>query len=74
LELPVSFSFTNPEPDRDDGRSFSFTGTQPGSDDGRSFSFTGSDPADIDRQLQTIADMAHEILRLVANVRSQINT
>ncbi|MFF5131036.1 hypothetical protein ACFY41_29445 [Streptomyces syringium] len=54
----MSFSFTNPEPDRDD----------------RSFSFTGTDPADIDRQLQTITDMAHEILRLVANVRSQINT
>ncbi|WP_326701887.1 hypothetical protein OG909_32815 (plasmid) [Streptomyces sp. NBC_01754] len=70
----MSFSFTNPEPNRDDGRSFSFTGPQPGSDDGRSFAFTGSDPADIDRQLQTITDMAHEILRLVANVRSQINT
>ncbi|MEU5810971.1 hypothetical protein [Streptomyces sp. NPDC047718] len=69
----MSFSFTNPEPDRDD-RSFSFTGPQPGSDDGRSFSFTGSDPADIDRQFQTITDMATEILRLVANVRSQINT
>lgn len=55
----MSFSFTNPEPDRDDGRSFSFT---------------GSDPADIDRQLQAITDMAHEILSLVANVRSQINT
>ncbi|WP_409239380.1 hypothetical protein [Streptomyces sp. PA5.6] len=69
----MSFSFTNPEPDRDD-RSFSFTGPQPARDDGRSFSFTGTDPADIDRQLQTIADMATEILRLVANVRSQINT
>ncbi|WP_385625441.1 hypothetical protein PXH67_42990 (plasmid) [Streptomyces sp. P8-A8] len=69
----MSFSFTNPEPDRDD-RSFSFAGTQPDRDDGRSFSFTGPDPTDIDRQLQTITDMAHEILRLVANVRSQINT
>ncbi|HEY9327051.1 MAG TPA: hypothetical protein VIS09_02230 [Streptomyces sp.] len=54
----MSFSFTNPEPNRDDGRSFSFT---------------GSDPADIDRQLQTIADMAHEILRRVDDVRRQIN-
>ncbi|WP_331724365.1 hypothetical protein OG416_36320 (plasmid) [Streptomyces longwoodensis] len=70
----MSFSFTNPEPDRGDGRSFSFTGPQPGSDDGRSFSFTGMDPADIDRQLQAISDMAHEILRAVANVRSQLNT
>lgn len=69
----MSFSFTNPEPDRDD-RPFSFTGPQPGSDDGRSFSFTGTDPADIDRQLQTIADMATEILRHVADVRRQINT
>ncbi|MFD3484930.1 hypothetical protein [Streptomyces sp. NPDC058665] len=69
----MSFSFTNPEPDRDD-RSFAFTGTQPDRDDGRSFSFTGSDPADIDRQLQTITDMAHEILRRVADVRRQINT
>ncbi|WP_444971614.1 hypothetical protein [Streptomyces sp. SAI-25] len=68
----MSFSFTNPEPDRD--RSFSFTGPQPDSDDGRSFSFTGSDPADIDRQLQTIADMATEILRRVEDVRRQINT
>lgn len=70
----MSFSFTTPEPNRDDGRSFSFTGPQPGSDDGRSFSFTGSDPADIDRQLQTITDMAHEILRRVEDVRRQINT
>ncbi|MYS39147.1 hypothetical protein K388_07370 [Streptomyces sp. KhCrAH-43] len=68
----MSFSFTHPEPDRDD-RSFSFTGQQPGSDDGRSFSFTGTDPADIDRQLQNIADMATEILQRVAEVRRQIN-
>ncbi|WP_432009516.1 hypothetical protein [Streptomyces bacillaris] len=54
----MSFSFTNPEPDHDS----------------RSFSFTGSDPADIDRQLQTIADMATEILRRVEDVRRQINT
>lgn len=58
LELPVSFSFTNPEPDRDD----------------RSFSFTGSDPADVDRQLQAITDMAHEIIRRVEDVGRQINT
>ncbi|MFC8765103.1 hypothetical protein ACFUAG_30905 [Streptomyces sp. NPDC057193] len=70
----MSFSFTNPEPNRDDGRSFSFTGPQPGSDDGRSFSFTGSDPADIDRQLQAITDMATEIIRRVEDVRRQINT
>ncbi|MFI8426020.1 hypothetical protein [Streptomyces sp. NPDC085479] len=68
----MSFSFTNPQPDRNDGRSFSFTDPQP-EDDGRSFSFTGPDPADIDRQLQTITDMATEILRLVADVRRQIN-
>ncbi|GHG19711.1 hypothetical protein [Streptomyces hydrogenans] len=68
----MSFSFTNPQPDRS-GRSFSFTDPQP-EDDGRSFSFTGPDPADIDRQLQTITDMATEILRLVADVRRQINT
>lgn len=70
----MSFSFTNPESNRDDGRSFSFTGPQPGSDDGRSFSFTGSDPADIDRQLQAITDMATEIIRRVEDVRRQINT
>lgn len=52
----MSFSFTNPQPSRDD----------------RSFSFTGSDPADVDQQLQAIADMAHEILRMVADVRRQI--
>ncbi|MFC8270396.1 hypothetical protein ACFUIZ_32450 [Streptomyces cinereoruber] len=69
----MSFSFTNPQPDRNDGRSFSFTDPQP-EDDGRSFSFTGPDPADIDRQLQTIADMATEILRRVADVRRQLNT
>ncbi|MFJ9597954.1 hypothetical protein ACIRS3_35065 [Streptomyces virginiae] len=69
----MSFSFTNPEPDRD-SRSFSFTGPQPGSDDGRSFSFTGSDPADIDRQLQAITDMATELIRRVEDVRRQLNT
>nr|WP_012477058.1 hypothetical protein [Streptomyces sp. FR1]ABC67417.1 hypothetical protein pFRL1.29 [Streptomyces sp. FR1] len=74
MELPVSFSFTNPESDRDDGRSFSFTNPESDRNDGRSFSFTGSDPADIDRQLQAIADMATEILRCVHDVRRQINT
>ncbi|WP_331718546.1 hypothetical protein OG851_43600 (plasmid) [Streptomyces sp. NBC_00161] len=52
-------------------RSFSFTDPKP-SNDNRSFSFTGNDPADVDRQLQAIADMAHEILRMVADVRRQI--
>ncbi|MEU9418412.1 hypothetical protein [Streptomyces sp. NPDC048272] len=51
--------------------SFSFTDPKPNND--RSFSFTGQDPADVDRQLQAIADMAHEILRMVADVRRQIN-
>ncbi|MFI8326388.1 hypothetical protein [Streptomyces sp. NPDC085529] len=69
----MSFSFTNPQPDRNDGRTFSFTDPQP-EDDGRSFSFTGPDPDDIDRQLQAITDMAHEILRRVEDVRRQIST
>ncbi|MFB7828166.1 hypothetical protein [Streptomyces hydrogenans] len=68
----MSFSFTNPESNRDDGRSFSFTDPQPTYDDGRSFSFTGPDQ-DIDRQLQAITDMAHEIIRRVEDVRRQIN-
>ncbi|MFB6526284.1 hypothetical protein [Streptomyces sp. NPDC056399] len=55
----MSFSFTNPEPNRDDGRSFSFT---------------GPDQATIDERLQAIADMAHETLRLVAELRRQTNT
>ncbi|WP_274535764.1 hypothetical protein [Streptomyces sp. CB02009] len=38
------------------------------------FSFTGSDAADIDRQLQTITDMAHETLRRVDDVSRQPNT
>ncbi|MEU2827187.1 hypothetical protein ABZ667_00725 [Streptomyces lavendulae] len=50
----MSFSFTNPRPDREP-----------------SFSFTG--PADVEEQLQTIADLANEILRLLAEVRRQIN-
>ncbi|MGW3691224.1 hypothetical protein [Streptomyces sp. NPDC005125] len=55
MELPVSFSFTDPKPN-----------SEP------SFSFTGPNPADVEEQLQAIADMAHEILRLVAEVRRQI--
>ncbi|WP_329391517.1 hypothetical protein OG625_39980 (plasmid) [Streptomyces sp. NBC_01351] len=52
--------------------SFSFTDPKPSNDD-RSFSFTGQNPEDVDRQLQAIADMAHQILRMVADVRRQIN-
>ncbi len=50
--------------------SFSFTDPKPDND--RSFSFTG--PADVEEKLQTITDLAHEILRLVADVRSQIRS
>ncbi|OEJ21800.1 hypothetical protein AR457_40940 [Streptomyces agglomeratus] len=64
----MSFSFTNPESNRDD-RSFSFTDSRPS--DNRSFSFTAHD--DVEQQLQTITNMAHEILRLVEEVRQQIN-
>ncbi|MEU8842672.1 hypothetical protein AB0D97_26655 [Streptomyces roseus] len=53
----MSFSFTDPKPNRDD----------------RSFSFTGPNTADVEQQLQTITDMANEILRLVADVRRQIS-
>ncbi|MEV7170768.1 hypothetical protein AB0O18_13855 [Streptomyces sp. NPDC093224] len=49
--------------------SFHFTDPRP--DREPSFSFTG--PADLEEQLRTIADMAHEILRLVAEVRRQIS-
>ncbi|MFF4390740.1 hypothetical protein ACFY0G_28735 [Streptomyces sp. NPDC001552] len=52
--------------------SFSFTDPKP-SNDNRSFSFTGQSPEDVDQQLQAIADMAHEILRMVADVRRQIS-
>ncbi|MGW6569646.1 hypothetical protein [Streptomyces sp. NPDC054975] len=51
--------------------SFSFTDPRPNND--RAFSFTEPDPEDLEKQLQTIADMAHEILRLVAEVRRQIS-
>ncbi|MGW4504918.1 hypothetical protein ACWENO_09745 [Streptomyces sp. NPDC004436] len=49
--------------------SFHFTDPRPNNEP--SFSFTG--PTDVEEQLQTIADMAHEILRLVAEVRGQIS-
>ncbi|WP_314242307.1 hypothetical protein [Streptomyces sp. DSM 40907] len=51
--------------------SFSFTDPKPNND--RSFSFTGLDPADVDERLQEVAEMAHEILRLIADVRRQIS-
>lgn len=49
--------------------SFSFTDPKPNNEP--SFSFTG--PADVEERLQEIADMAQEILRLVADVRRQLN-
>ncbi|MCX4780006.1 hypothetical protein [Streptomyces sp. NBC_01264] len=51
----MSFSFTNPRPDREP-----------------SFSFTG--PDEVEEQLQAITHLAHEILRLVAEVRAQISS
>ncbi|MCX5304688.1 MULTISPECIES: hypothetical protein [Streptomyces] len=51
--------------------SFSFTNPKPNND--RSFSFTGLNPAEVEEQLHAIADMAQEILRLVAEVRRQIS-
>ncbi|MFJ3826592.1 hypothetical protein ACIPWI_01375 [Streptomyces sp. NPDC090046] len=51
----------------------SFSFTDPKRNNEPSFSFTGPNPADVEKQLQAIADMAHEILRLVAEVRRQIN-
>ncbi|MCC0098371.1 hypothetical protein K7B10_27110 [Streptomyces flavotricini] len=51
--------------------SFSFADPKPNKEP--SFSFTGPNTADVEEQLQAIADMAHEILRLVAEVRRQIN-
>ncbi|MET9997375.1 hypothetical protein ABZ069_10615 [Streptomyces microflavus] len=51
--------------------SFSFTDPKPNNEP--SFSFTEPNPADVEDQLRAIADMAHEILRLVAEVRRQIN-
>ncbi|GGR85791.1 hypothetical protein Snoj_44220 [Streptomyces nojiriensis] len=52
--------------------SFSFTDPKPNNEP--SFSFTGPNPEEVEEQLQAIADMAHEILRLIAKVRSQINS
>ncbi|MFJ3861029.1 hypothetical protein ACIPRL_32980 [Streptomyces sp. NPDC090085] len=49
--------------------SFSFTNPRP--DPEPSFSFTG--PADVEERLREIADMAQEILRLVAEVRRHIS-
>ncbi|MEU6295963.1 hypothetical protein [Streptomyces erythrochromogenes] len=49
--------------------SFSFTDPKPNNEP--SFSFTG--PADGEERLQAITDLAHEILRLVAEVRRQIS-
>ncbi|MGY4963895.1 hypothetical protein [Streptomyces sp. 900105245] len=49
--------------------SFSFTDPKPDHD--RSFSFNG--PADVEEKLQTITELAHELLRLVAEVRRQIS-
>ncbi|MFE2547708.1 hypothetical protein ACFXGI_04030 [Streptomyces sp. NPDC059355] len=54
----MSFSFTDPKPDRNRSD--------------RSFTFT--EPADVEEKLQTITDLAHEILRLTAEVRSQIRS
>ncbi len=52
----MSFNFTDPKPNRDD----------------RSFSFTGPTTEDVEQKLQAITDMAHEILRQVAELRRQI--
>ncbi|MFD3678102.1 hypothetical protein [Streptomyces sp. NPDC058613] len=51
--------------------SFSFTNPKPNHEP--SFSFTQPNPANVEEQLQAIADMAHEILRLVAELRRQIS-
>ncbi|MGW5396260.1 hypothetical protein [Streptomyces sp. NPDC003952] len=50
--------------------SFSFTHPRP--DREPTFTFTG--PEEVEEQLQAITDLAHEILRLVAEVRRQIRT
>jgi len=52
----VSFSFTDPKPNRDD----------------RSFRFTEPDAEDVEQKLQAITDLAHEILRQVADLRRQL--
>ncbi|MDX2558508.1 hypothetical protein PV371_02415 [Streptomyces sp. TX20-6-3] len=52
--------------------SFSFTNPTP--DNEPTFSFTRPELPTIDEHLQAIADMAHETLRLVAELRRQTNT
>ncbi|GLW00296.1 hypothetical protein [Streptomyces lavendulae] len=51
--------------------SFKFTNPRPNNEP--SFSFTGPNPADVEERLQAITDMAHEILRLAAELRRQIS-
>ncbi|MER7955160.1 hypothetical protein [Streptomyces sp. NPDC096030] len=51
----------------------SFSFSDPQSNHDRAFSFTEPNSEDLERQLQAIADMAHQILRLVAEVRRHIN-
>ncbi|MCB5170412.1 hypothetical protein LG634_37170 [Streptomyces bambusae] len=51
----------------------SFHFTDPKQNNEPPFTFTGPNPADLEEQLQMINDLAHEILRLVADVRRQIN-
>ncbi|MFF1493166.1 hypothetical protein [Streptomyces sp. NPDC058304] len=50
----------------------SFSFTNPKQDHDRSFSFT--EQAELEEKLQTITDLSHEILRLVAEVRRQISS
>ncbi|MFD8790668.1 hypothetical protein [Streptomyces vinaceus] len=54
----MSFSFTDPKQDHNRPK--------------RSFSFT--EPAEVEEKLQTITELAHDILRLVAEVRRQISS
>ncbi|MGW6567039.1 hypothetical protein [Streptomyces sp. NPDC054975] len=51
--------------------SFSFTDPKPNNEP--AFSFTEPNPEDVEEQLRAIADMAHETLRLVAEVRRQLS-
>ncbi|MFF3426418.1 hypothetical protein [Streptomyces sp. NPDC002602] len=51
--------------------SFRFT-KQPRNE--RSFSFTAPHPTDLEDQLQAITEVAHEILRLVDDLRRQTGT
>ncbi|MFD8148219.1 hypothetical protein [Streptomyces sp. NPDC059708] len=52
--------------------SFHFTDPKPNNEP--SFSFTRPNQADVEEQLQTISDLAHEILRLITEVRRQISS